>query len=70
MYEILSRKDDTRNAELHDKIVETYERTSTARQPTRESFCLSRHTQNAMLDVYRWVGSGDHFAHLCVSLFL
>ena len=55
MYEILSRKDDTRNAELHDKIVETYERTSTARQPTRESFCLPRHTQNATLGVYRWV---------------
>ena len=55
VYEILSRKDDTRNAELHDKIVETYERTSTARQPTRESFCLPRHTQNATLGVYRWV---------------
>ena len=26
VYEILSRKSDTTNAELHDKIVETYER--------------------------------------------
>jgi hypothetical protein len=29
VYEILSRKSDTTNAELHDKIVETYERSLT-----------------------------------------